>query len=65
MLITEPQQLIFRACHRGIGQLYEQLGLFSFSFIGHILAQVKNCHNWVHVLNFLVTFLSLTTNIEL
>ena len=39
--------------------------LFSFYFIGHILAQIKICHNWVHVLNFLVTFLLLTTNTAL
>ena len=30
--------------------------LFSFSFIGHILAYIKICHNRVYVSNFLVTF---------
>ena len=39
--------------------------LFSFSFIGHNLAKIKICHNEVHVLNFLVTFLLLTTNTAL
>ena len=39
---------------------------FSFSFIGHILAQMKICYNWVHhVLKFLVTFLLWTTNTAL
>ena len=35
--------------------------LFYFSFIGHDLAYSKTCHNWVHVLNFLVTFLLTNT----
>ena len=39
--------------------------LFSFSFIGHILALIKIYQNWVHFLNFLVTFLLLTTDIAL
>ena len=39
--------------------------LFSFSFFGHIWAQIKIWHNCVHVLNFLVTFLLLTTKTAL
>ena len=41
--------------------------LLSFSFIDHILAynMVKICHNWVYVVNFLVTFLFLTTTTSL
>ena len=35
--------------------------LFSFSFIGNILAY-QIYHNWFHILNFFVTFLFLTTN---
>ena len=37
---------------------------FSFSFIGHIFAKIKICHNLVYALN-LVTFLLLSTNTAL
>ena len=39
--------------------------LFSHSFIGHILAQMKINHVYVYVLDFLVTFLLLATNTAL
>ena len=39
--------------------------LFSFSFIGHILAWIKFRHDWVYVFDLLVTFLLLTTNTAL
>ena len=39
--------------------------LFSLSFIGHILAEMKIYHSWVCVLNFVAAFLLLTTNAAL
>ena len=39
--------------------------LFSFSFIGHIMTKIKICRNCVSIVNFLVTFLLLTTNTAL
>ena len=38
-----------------IWPLYEQLSIF-LSFIGHILVEIKICHNWVHDLNFSLRF---------
>ena len=58
MLIRELSRHISAACYRGwdLATLWAAV----FSFIGHILVQIKICHNWVHVKKFLVTFLLLT-----
>ena len=46
-------------------ELYEQLSIFFLFFFGHILDLIKICQYGVYVLNFLVTFLLLTTNTAL
>ena len=56
MLIRERQWRIPTACYGDqIWPLNEQLSVFFLFY----------CHNWVHVLNFLVTFLLLASNTAL
>ena len=39
--------------------------VYLFSFIDHILPKLRFCHKFVHTINFLATFLLLTTNTTL